>query len=87
MVEFTFKKLYGFLSKHFKTTNKAKDEPLLSEQGLFVDVKQPSDSKIFVSNTIEDQTRIDNYNDNEIFLFIYLFTLCLRLTNYNLIQK
>ena len=67
MVEFTFKKLYGFLSKHFKTTNKAKDEPLLSEQGLFVDVKQPSDSKIFVSNTIEDQTRIDNYNDNEIF--------------------
>ena len=87
MVEFTFKKLYGFLSKHFKTTNKAKDEPLLSEQGLFVDVKQPSDSKIFVSNTIEDQTRIDNYNDNEIFLFIYLFTLCLMLTNYNLIQK
>ena len=87
MVEFTFKKLYGFLSKHFKTTNKAKDEPLLSEQGLFVDVKQPSDSKIFVSNTIEDQARIDNYNDNEIFLFIYLFTLCLMLTNYNLIQK
>ena len=85
MVEFTFKKLYGFLSKYFKTANKAKDEPLLSEQGLFIDVKQPSDSKIFVSNTIEDQIRIDNYN--EIFLFIYLFTLCLMLTNYNLIQK
>ena len=85
MVKFTFKKLYGFLSKHFKTANKAKDEPLLSEQGLFIDVKQPSDSKIFVSNTIEDQIRIDNYN--EIFLFIYLFTLCLMLTNYNLIQK
>lgn len=49
-----------------KRQKKTKGEPLLSEQSLFVDGKQASDSKIFVSNTIEDQTKIENYNNNEI---------------------
>ena len=47
-------------------SQKAKEKPLLSEQSLFVDVKQPSNSQIFVSNTIEDKTRIKNYNGSEI---------------------
>ena len=33
-----FEKLHGFLIKHFKTPDKTKGEPLVSEQGLFVDV-------------------------------------------------
>ena len=49
------KRLYGFLSKLFKTQDKTKGETLLSKQNLFVDVKQPSQSKIFVSNTIKDK--------------------------------
>ena len=49
-----------------KCQTKQKVNLLLSEQGLFVDVKQPSNSKILVSNAIEDQTRIENFNDNEI---------------------
>ena len=49
-----FKKLYGFFSKDFKTSEKTK-----GEQSLFADVKQPSNSKIFASNTIEDQTKIE----------------------------
>lgn len=49
-----------------KRQKKTKGEPLLREQSLFVDGKQASDSKIFVSNTIEDQTKIENYNNNEI---------------------
>ena len=47
-----FKKLYRFLSKDFKASEKTK-----GEQSLFV--KQPSNSKIFASNTIEDQTKIE----------------------------
>ena len=43
-----------------------KSEPLLSEQSLFTDVKQTSNSKIFVSNTIKDKLKIEYYNDNEI---------------------
>ena len=39
---------------------------MLSEQSLFADTKQPSDSKIFVSNTIEDQTKIENCNGSDI---------------------
>ena len=35
-------------------------------KSLFEDVKQPFDSKKFVSNTIEDQTKIAYYNDNDI---------------------
>ena len=50
-----FKKLYRFLSKDFKASEKTK-----GEQSLFV--KQPSNSKIFASNTIEDQTKIE-YDD------------------------
>ena len=61
-----FQTPYGFLSKHFKMPDKTKGEPWLSEQSLFVDVKQPSYSKMFVSSTIEDRTRIESYNDNEI---------------------
>ena len=49
------KRLYGFLSKLFKTQDKTKGETLLNKQNLFVDVKQPSQSKIFVSNTIKDK--------------------------------
>lgn len=49
------KRLYRFLSKLFKTQDKTKGETLLSKQNLFVDVKQPSQSKIFVSNTIKDK--------------------------------
>ena len=49
------KRLYEFLSKLFKTQDKTKGETLLSKQNLFVDVKQPSQSKIFVSNTIKDK--------------------------------
>ena len=50
----TFERLYGFLSKHFKTSDKSKGEPLLSEQNSFADIKQSTDSKMFVSNSIED---------------------------------
>ena len=35
-------------------------------KSLFADVKQPFDSKKFVSNTLEDQTKIEYYNDNDI---------------------
>ena len=63
-----FQKLHGFLSKHFKTPDKAKDEPLISEQGLFVDVKQPFYSKEFMKH----ETKTENFvhhpqNSNEIF--------------------
>ena len=61
------KKEDGFISKHFKMPQNTKSEPLLSEQSLFTDVKQPSNSKIFVSNTIKDQLKIEYCNDNEIF--------------------
>lgn len=50
----------------FQNSDKLKDELLLSEQSLFADTKQPSDSKIFVSNTIEDQTKIENCNGSDI---------------------
>ena len=46
-----FQKLHGGLQKHFKTSDKAKGEPLLSEQGLFVDAKQSLDSKAFIDGT------------------------------------
>ena len=46
-----FQKLHGGLQKHFKTSDKAKGEPFLSEQGLFVDAKQSLDSKAFIDGT------------------------------------
>ena len=46
-----FQKLHGGLQKHFKTSDTAKGEPLLSEQGLFVDAKQSLDSKAFINGT------------------------------------
>ena len=35
-------------------------------KSLFADVKQPFDSKKFMSDTIEDQTKIEYYNGNDI---------------------
>ena len=48
-------KVYRFLSKHFKTPEKTKGEPLVNEQGLFVDVKQPFYNKEFINGTKEHQ--------------------------------
>ena len=63
-----FQKLHGFLSKHFKTPDKGKNEPLISEQGLFVNVKQPFYSKEFMKH----KTKTENFvhhpqNSNEMF--------------------
>ena len=67
-----FQKLHGSLNKYFKTQNKAKGEPLLSKQRLFVDAKQPFDSKAFINCTKEHQTKTENLvphpqNSNEMF--------------------
>ena len=48
-----FQKLHRFLSKHFKIPDKTKGEPLVSEQDLFVDVKQPFYSKEFINGIPE----------------------------------
>ena len=56
-----FQKLHGFLSKHFKTPDKTKGEPLVSKQGLFVDVKQPLYSKEFKNSTKERETKTEDF--------------------------
>ena len=55
-----FQKLHGFLSKHFKTPDKTKGEPLVSEQGLFVDVKQPFYSKELANGTKEHEIKTED---------------------------
>ena len=72
-----FQKLHGFFSKHFKTPNESKGEPLVSEQGLFVDVKQPFYSKEFINNTKECETKTENFEhhpliNNEMFCLLKL---------------
>ena len=67
-----FQKLHGFLSKHFKTPDKTKGEPLVSEQGLFVDVKQPFYSKEFINSTKEREAKTEDFvhhplNNSEMF--------------------
>ena len=54
-------KLRGFLSKHFKTPEKTKGEPLVNEQGFFVDVKQPFYSAEIINGTKEHQTKTENF--------------------------
>ena len=73
MVAFIFfKKVHRFVSKHFKSPEKTKGEPLVIEQGLFVDAKQPFYSKEFINGTKENQTKTKNFvhhpqNSNEMF--------------------
>lgn len=55
-----FQKLQGFFSKYSKTPNKTEADLLLNEKGLFVDGKQPFDSKIFINDTIEHQNVLLN---------------------------
>ena len=67
-----FQKLHGFLSKHFKAPGKTKGKPLVSEQGLFVDVKQPFYSKEFINSTKERETKTESFvhhplNNNKMF--------------------
>ena len=65
-----YSKICGNCSFSRKSHTRKLDKiSLLSEQSLFVDVKQPSDNKIFVSNTIGDtwdKTEIKKYNDKKI---------------------
>ena len=65
-------KLHRFLSKHFETPDKTKGEPLVSEQGLFVYVKQPLYSKEFKNSTKQRETKTEDFahhplNNSEIF--------------------
>ena len=67
-----FQKLHVFFRKHFKTADQAKGEPLVSEQDLFLDIKQPFYSKEFINGTKEHETKTENYvhhpqNSNEMF--------------------
>ena len=69
-----FQKLHGGLQKHFKTSDKAKGEPLLSEQGLFVDAKQSLDSKAFIDDIKQHQMKAEHFvphpkNSNECFVY------------------
>ena len=57
-----FQKLHVFFRKHFKTADQAKGEPLVSEQDLFLDIKQPFYSKEFINGTKEHETKTENYH-------------------------
>ena len=67
-----FKDFVDFSVNTLKPQDKTKGEPLVSEQSLFVDVKQPFYSKEFINGTKERETKTENFvhhplNNSEMF--------------------